>query len=127
MILMLARINRLLRLLRLKQFDVSTEQGRSSERYRRVALTTASAGLTKLATALILFVSVPLTLSYLGPERYGLWMTIGSVVTLLSFSDFGIGNGLVNAISEAHGKQDRELAREYVSSAFFMLVGAIRN
>ena len=123
MITIFAQIKRLSCLFRVKPFDVSTEHGRSSERYRRAALTMLSAGLAKFATVLTLLVSVPLTLSYLGSERYGLWMTIGSVITLLSFSDLGIGNGLVNAISEANGKDDRELARQYVSSAFFMLTG----
>jgi O-antigen/teichoic acid export membrane protein len=117
------QLKRLLLLFRLHPFDRSTIEGRSSERYRRVALTTLSAGMARTIGALTSLVSVPLTLSYLGPERYGLWMTVGSVVTILSFSDFGIGNGLVNAVSEANGKEDRELARRYISSAFFMLAG----
>ena len=71
-------------------------------------------------TALI---SVPLTLNYLGAERYGLWIAISSTIVMLSFADFGIGNGLLNMINEANGKDDRELARQYVSSAFFILAG----
>ena len=117
----LQQANRLFLLVRLRPFDTSTVGGRSKERYRRVALTTLSACLAKVIVALTLLVSVPLTLSYLGPERYGLWMTVGSLIAILSFSDFGIGNGLVNAVAEANGKDDRELARRYVSSAFFML------
>lgn len=121
MIQAFAKVSRLLLLFRLRPFDTSTAEGRSLERYRCVAMTTMSAGLAKGVTALTLFVSVPLTLAYLGSERYGLWMTIGSVVAILSFADFGIGNGLVNVVSEANGRDDRRLAREYVSSAFFML------
>jgi O-antigen/teichoic acid export membrane protein len=116
-----SQAKRLLLLLRLHPFDTSTVAGRSIERYRRVVLTTLSACLAKVIVALTLLVSVPLTLSYLGPERYGLWMTVGSIIAILSFSDFGIGNGLVNAVSEANGKDDRGLAQRYVSSAFFML------
>lgn len=65
--------------------------------------------------------TVPLTIGYLGAERYGLWMTIGSFIAFFSFADLGMGNGLVNAIAEANGHDDRGAAREYVSSAFFML------
>jgi O-antigen/teichoic acid export membrane protein len=119
----LPEAKRLILLFRLHPFDTSTVAGRSMERYRRVVLTTMSACLAKVIVALTLLVSVPLTLSYLGPERYGLWMTVGSFIAILSFSDFGIGNGLVNAVSEANGKDDQELARRYVSSAFFMLSG----
>ena len=109
-------------LLTLRPFDTSTASGRSQERHRRVllsALATAVAKLISVGTALI---SVPLTIGYLGPERYGLWMTITSVVTFVSFADLGIGNGLLNAISEAHGKNDRESARTYVSSALAMFL-----
>ena len=69
-------------------------------------------------------VSVPLTLRYLGAERYGLWMAISSFIALLGFSDLGIGSGLVNAISVAHGRNDRDAAVRYTSSALAML-GAI--
>jgi O-antigen/teichoic acid export membrane protein len=68
-------------------------------------------------------VSVPLTLNYLGQERYGLWMTISSVIAMLGFADLGLGNGLLNLISEANGRDDKSAAKTAVSSAFFMLLG----
>jgi O-antigen/teichoic acid export membrane protein len=108
---------------RLTPFDTSAEEGRSKERYRRVALTAASAVVAKGVTLLTTLVSVPLTLNYLGTERYGLWMTISSAIALLGFADLGMGNGLLNALSEAHGKDDRDLARRSVSSGFFVLMG----
>src|SRR5208337_4634406 len=64
-----------------------------------------------------------LTLQYLGTERYGLWMSITSVVSLLVFADLGMGNGLLNAIAAAHGRDDIESEQKYVSSAFFVLFG----
>jgi O-antigen/teichoic acid export membrane protein len=48
-------------------------------------------------------------------------MTISSVIAMLGFSDLGINNGLLNGVSRAHGRDDRDLARQYVSSAFFLL------
>lgn len=68
-------------------------------------------------------ISVPLTLRYLGPERYGLWMVLISLIAVMGFADLGIGNGLMNAISEAYGKDDRPLAREYLTSALFLMLG----
>ena len=109
-------------LLRLRRFDSSTADGRSKERYRRVAWTTLASVAARGVAVLTALVSVPLTLHYLGTERYGLWMTISSTVAMLGFADLGMGNGLLNAISEANGRDDREAAREYVSSAFFMLL-----
>lgn len=70
-----------------------------------------------------ILISVPLTANYLGVERYGLWATIGSLLALLSFADLGIGNGLLNAMAECHGRNDRERARRYIASAFLTLGG----
>jgi O-antigen/teichoic acid export membrane protein len=108
-------------LLRLAPFDMSTEEGRSRERYRRAALTTISSAVAMATSLLTTLISVRLTVRYLGMERYGLWMTIISFLAMLSFADLGMGNGLLNAISEAHGKDSHESARKNVSSAFFML------
>jgi O-antigen/teichoic acid export membrane protein len=110
-------------LLKFKSFDTSTEEGRSKERYRRAMLTSASSIGAKGISILTALISVPLTLNYLGVERYGLWLIISSIILLLGFADLGIGNGLLNAISEANGKDDREAAHRYVSSSFFMLSG----
>lgn len=110
-------------LLRRTPFDTSTETGRSKERYRRAALTTMTSVGAKGLAAVASLISVPLTLSYLGKERYGLWMTISSIVAMLSFADFGLGNGLLNAVAVANGKNDRESMRKFVSSAFFLLSG----
>jgi O-antigen/teichoic acid export membrane protein len=52
-----------------------------------------------------------------------MWMTISSVIALLGFADLGMGNGLLNAIAEANGKDDTQSAKMYISSAFFLLLG----
>jgi O-antigen/teichoic acid export membrane protein len=71
---------------------------------------------------LTMLVSVRLIVNYFGAERYALWATITSTVTLLVFADFGIGNGLLNAISESDGTNNRETAISHVSTAFFVLL-----
>lgn len=117
------QIMELREVLSLSPFDPSTPEGRSKERYRRVVLTAISSLSARGVTALTMLISVPLTVSYLGAERYGMWMAISSLIAMLSFADMGIGNGLVNSIADANGRDDREEAIGYVSSAFFMLLG----
>jgi O-antigen/teichoic acid export membrane protein len=117
----LSAAKQILSVARFRAFDLSTPEGRSKERYRRAFLTSAASGFSRLVSIFAGLISVPLTLKYLGTERYGLWMTISSVIAVLGFSDLGINNGLLNAISRAHGEDDRQLARQYVSSAFFLL------
>jgi O-antigen/teichoic acid export membrane protein len=66
-------------------------------------------------------ITVPLTLKYLGNERFGLWMTISSVLAMATFADFGVGNGVLNAVAKAFGKDDLEGIRKAVSSGFALL------
>lgn len=70
--------------------------------------------------------AVLLTLPYLGPERFGLWMVLASLVGLLGFLDLGIGNALVNRVAEA-SVSDRpdELARTVGDGLVVMLVLAM--
>ena len=118
------RLKQVKAVLRLHPFDVATEGGRTSERHRRAALTALGAALARSLSIITALITVPLTLHYLGTERYGMWMTMSSFIAMLSFADLGIGNGLVNAVSNAYGKGDYAAIRGYVSSGMFVL-GAI--
>lgn len=111
----------LARMLRLRPFDVSTPNGRADERHRRAAWTALAGATAKILAAATSLIAVPLMLHYLGAERYGMWMTMSSLVTMLSFADFGIGSGILNAISVAHGNDADGAIREYVSSGFAVL------
>jgi O-antigen/teichoic acid export membrane protein len=64
------------------------------------------------------FALVPLTLHYLDKERYGIWLTMSSLVSWFSFFDIGIGNGLRNKLSEALANEDTRMARIYVSTSY---------
>jgi O-antigen/teichoic acid export membrane protein len=70
-----------------------------------------------------MIIAVPITLAYLGTERYGLWMAITSAVAFLGIADLGIGNGVLNLVAESNGRNDIEGAKRSVSSAFFVLTG----
>src|ERR1700722_8456870 len=64
------------------------------------------------------FALVPMTLHYLDKEKYGIWLTMASIVGWFSFFDIGIGNGLRNKLSEALAKGDTRLAKVYVSTSY---------
>ncbi|HVZ98661.1 MAG TPA: MATE family efflux transporter [Chitinophagaceae bacterium] len=67
------------------------------------------------------FVMVPLTLNYINPSRYGIWLTLSSIVGWFSFFDIGLSQGLRNKFAEAKAKGDDELARIYVSTTYAIL------
>jgi len=109
-------------LVRRRPFDQSTPEGRSSERYRRVALATLTAGVSRVLATVGLLVAVPLVSNHLGAEQLGLWVLLVSAVALLGFADLGIGNGLLNILADAHGRDDSDTAVDSVSSAFIALL-----
>ncbi|MFZ1962463.1 MAG: oligosaccharide flippase family protein [Roseiarcus sp.] len=104
-----------------RSFDVATAEGRAKERQRRIALTALASALAKVISVSTALISVPLTLHYLGTERYGMWMTMSSLVAMLGFADLGIGNGLLSSVASANGRDDRAEIRAYVSSAYGVL------
>ena len=59
----------------------------------------------------ISLVLVPLTINYINPSRYGIWLTISSIVAWFSFFDIGLTQGLRNKFAEAKAKGEDNLAQ----------------
>ncbi len=97
---------------------------RGASRNRRAAFTGGTAVLARVVQIATSLVTIPLTVRYLGNERFGLWMTISSVLAMANFADFGIGNGVLNTVADAYGKNDFERIRAAISSGFAVL-GAV--
>jgi O-antigen/teichoic acid export membrane protein len=57
----------------------------------------------------------------LGQARFGIFLTLASTVDWFKNFDAGVGNGLRNKVSEAIADGKEELARGYVSTAYFIL------
>jgi len=119
-----ALLKSFLSLQKLKAVFTQSHANRGLERYRRAGITASSSFIAKALNILISFLSVPLTVHYLGAERYGVWLTISSLITWMSMTDFGLaGNALVNVLAETHGREDRKGAQQYSASAFWALSG----
>lgn len=89
------------------------------QRRERRAWATAKAGVISRSVGYAArLVVIPLSLKLLGPERYGLWLTIGSLVAWLGLSDLGLSSGLVNSVAEGSGLDDRTLMRRHISTGF---------
>jgi O-antigen/teichoic acid export membrane protein len=77
--------------------------------------------LIKCVSIVISFLLIPLSLSYLNPLKYGIWLTIISVIGWFGFFDLGLGNGLRNKLAEALAKNDHEQARTYISTSYAIM------
>lgn len=64
---------------------------------------------------------VPLTINYVNADRYGIWLTISSIVAWFSFFDIGLTQGLRNKFAEAKANGDDDSAQVFVSTAYAIL------
>lgn len=82
----------------------------------------------KCISILISLQVVPLTIGYVNPTKYGIWLTLSSIIAWLSYFDFGFAHGFRNRFAEAKARGEMKLAREYVSTTYavlFLLFSAI--
>lgn len=75
----------------------------------------------RVVTVLCSFVAMPMCLGYLGLPSFGLWATITSVVAVMAFADLGIGNGVLNMLSTAFGRNDAVSICRIIVTAFVLL------
>jgi O-antigen/teichoic acid export membrane protein len=69
----------------------------------------------------ISLVLVPLTIHYINPSQYGVWLTLSSIVGWFSFFDIGFGHGLRNKLTESISKGQFKVSRIYVSTTYAIL------
>lgn len=72
-------------------------------------------------SAVILLLTVPITLLCLGEYKNGVWLTISSLLLWIEYMDIGLGNGLRNTLAIHLAHNDIYMARSVISSAYAML------
>lgn len=93
---------------------------RSKKSVVNIILSFGAKGISIITQLLI----VPMTINYVNPTQYGIWLTLSSIIAWIGFFDLGFGNGMRNKVAEAIAKGDVELAKRYVSTTYFA-IGAI--
>ena len=90
-------------------------------RTKNVVKNSAATALMKAGVLACSLIMVPITLDYLNPENYGIWMAMTSVLYWFAFFDVGLGNGMRNYLAEAISLNDYAKAKSYFSTAIFLL------
>lgn len=85
---------------------------------RKAGLAALGARSASIVTSLL---SIPFVERYLGDERFGLYLTLISLIALLSLTDFGVGAALKTRIAQATGRDEISEVKALVSNAFFFL------
>lgn len=91
-------------------------------RNKKLILTSVSSLGTKFITVIVSLISLPLTYNYLDSERFGVMVTIVSLLGTLNFLDFGLGFGLQNRWPEYDKDDNGTTGKKAISSVFFFLV-----
>ena len=65
---------------------------------------------------------VPLFLEWLDKTRYGIWVTIMSLVNWIGFFDIGIGQGLRNLLAKSLAEENYIEAKKVVSTAYVAMI-----
>ena len=95
----------------------------SDARTKTISKNVLGLGVLQGVNICVSFLLVPIVMDFVSPSQYGIWLTISSMVSWLALLDVGLGNGMKNKLTEALAHQDMKLAKEYVSTTYFLIGG----
>ena len=95
----------------------------SRQRYQKATLAAITAAGSKVAVVTAHLALMPLMLSYLGSERYGIWLALQSILGLTAIADLGIPNAAQNAMTRAAARRDTRRLGSIASAATALLCG----
>jgi len=89
-----------------------------SERTKIIKLNILGSFIIKGLSLLTSLTLVPLTLNILDSEKYGIWITIFTLVNWFNIMDIGLGNGFRNKFAEAVALNNELIAKKYISTLY---------
>lgn len=94
---------------------------KGNERSVRLKKNIGASFIIKGISILLGLIKVPILISYLNAEKYGVWLTIASIIMWVQTFDLGLGHGLRNKFAEALAKGDKVRAAGLVSTAYLSM------
>jgi O-antigen/teichoic acid export membrane protein len=85
-----------------------------------VARNVSTRYLAIIAETVIGLVMLPFNLAHLGPERYGLWVLLGSITVHFSVLDLGYAGALVKFMAQYRAHRNAQALNEIASTLFFV-------
>ena len=62
-----------------------------------------------------------MTINYVNTTKYGIWLTLSSIIGWIGFFDLGLGNGFRNRFAEAKASGNIQLAKQYVATTYYTI------
>lgn len=95
-----------------------------NERSVKATYNIAYLSLIKGVSILLNLLIIPITIKYVSPSQYGIWITLSSMIVWISFFDIGFSNGLRNRFTEALATNNVKRGKELISTAY-VFIGAV--
>ena len=108
--------------------EVPTAEGAQlaqAHRKRALGLAVVTSLFSKGGTIGLILIAMPLALHVLGPERFGVFGALQTLMWFMGMADFGIGAGLARRLTVATSMGDQAEQRRVMSTGFFMMTGVL--
>ncbi len=71
---------------------------------------------------IVALITTPILTRHLGPERFGIWILVGSVIAYVQLLNLGFGGAVVSAIARVSAADDQDGLERTLNSSFFLLL-----
>lgn len=93
-----------------------------AERSARLARGVSSSLATRVITTTSPLLLIPLTITYLDADSYGVWMAATALTSMFLWADLGLGNTLMTRLSPAYASGNQLEVRALVRAAYKILI-----
>ncbi len=90
-------------------------------RASRVKMAAVASIVSRCGVLLVTIVSTPLAIDSLGKEQFGIWVTITTFFSLFSFLDGGVGNAVVNFVTDHRAGNAKHSIAEIIRSSYLVV------
>ena len=99
-------------------FDNKSALSSNQERTKNTMIHIFFSLFLKAINIAVNFLLVPMSIGFIGSEKYGIWLAISSIFTWFSLFDLGFGHGLRNKLTESLANENIKLSKIYVSTTY---------
>lgn len=94
---------------------------RGSARTRTVKKNAYLSFIVMILNNIVGILFIPVVIGMIEPVRYGIWLTVNSVLNWFTLFDLGLGGGLRTRLAQALAREDHLLARKFISTGYAFL------
>ncbi len=84
----------------------------------RVVATAGASYIGRFGAGIVVLVTVPMARRSLDAELFGVWMMLTALLGFFSFADLGIGNGVLNRVTQARAANDMRALQRVLGSGY---------